>query len=285
MKRSVLGRAAIGAFLAIALTVPAGMAGTASASTVEGDRRPLFDFTDAYYRQNGVDSAKLRFRPTGSDGISAIDRAPDANHRNVRMRLTLPAYDLNGDTLFFTVLADMQPAPFTANAAGRRARELAETSPVYVFPVRGGDPLSVGNSRQANMIDMRNGYFSNNPLALWVHVFVNWTDRAFNTALGRATLARLAERNGLVLDGTPIIRTKSELDELTEARLVTQRRIPTTQAGRWFVCPVFKDPRDGAIAADAFLATVRRADGTPLPAERHFVREFESLRTTGDWPD
>ena len=50
------------------------------------------------------------------------------------------------------------------------------------------------------------------------------------------------------------------------------------------MCPVFKDPRDGAIRPDAFLANVKQQDGTALPAEQHFVNEFNSLQKTGDWP-
>lgn len=285
MRRSMLDRAALGALLTVSLLVPAGLAGAASAASDGDDNSPPFDFTDEFYRRNGVDPAKLVFRPTGTDGRSVIDEAPDRNHRNVRSLLTLPAYDLSGKILYFTVLGDLAPGAFTNNRAGRSARALAEASPVYVFPVRSGDPLGIGNNRQADMIDMRHGYFSNNPLGLWVHVFVNWTPKAFDTASGRRALARLAERNGLALDGTPIIKTKSELDEMTRSGLVTQTRRGVDQVGRWFVCPVIEDPRDGGIAEDAFLITVRRADGTPLPAEQAFVTNFESLRTTGDWAD
>ena len=46
---------------------------------------------------------------------------------------------------------------------------------------------------------------------------------------------------------------------------------------------MFKDPRNGGIAPDAFLATIRQEDGTPLPAEQHFVDDFLSLQETGDW--
>ena len=132
---------------------------------------------------------------------------------------------------------------------------------------------------------MRHGYFSDNPLGIWVHIFVNWTDRAFNTPAGRRELRELAQRNGRSLDNTPIIKTLSEVEDLTDDGFVTQTKRPTTEVGRYFICPVYKDPRDGAIADDAFLATVRRSDGTPLRAERGFVANFESLRTTGDYAD
>ena len=256
-----------------------------SSSDATGDRAPIFDFTDAFYTANGVNPAKLVARRNGTDGLSVVSPAPDRDHRDVRVTVTLPAYDLSGHRIFFTVLADLAPRPFTKDAAGTEARQLAEAAPVYVFPTRDGDPLGTGNNRQADMIDMSNGYFSNNPLGLWVHVFVNWTPKAFDTAAGRQTLRALKAENGAALDGTPIIKTESELDDLTEDGYVTQTKRPTSQQGRYFICPVFKDPRDGAITPDAFLATVRRADGTPLRAERAFVTDFQSLQRTGDYPD
>ncbi len=267
--------------LALAGTAPS-VAGGVDAT---GDKQPIFDFTDAYYLANGVKPTELAFRPTGNDPISVVDDAPASHLRDVRMKLTLPAYDHSGHRVFFTVLGDLTPNAFTANAAGRAARKLAEASPVYVFPVRGGEPTGVGNNRQADMVDMRHGYFSNNPLGIWVHIFVNWTPRAFSTAAGRAALDKMAKRNGLALDGTPIIKTLSDLDTMTKAGYVTQTKRATTETGRYFICPVYKDPRDGAIAEDAFLANVRRTDGTPLPAEQGFVRDFASLQETGDYPD
>ncbi len=108
---------------------------------------------------------------------------------------------------------------------------------------------------------------------------------AFNTTAGRRELRDLAERNGRGLDGTPIIKTPSEVEDLTDEGFVTQTKRPSSEVGRYFICPGYKDPSDGAIAQDAFLATVRRSDGTPLPAERGFVADFESLRMTGDYAD
>lgn len=154
-----------------------------------------------------------------------------------------------------------------------------------MFPVRGGDPTGIGNNRQADLVDMRHGYFYDNPLGIWVHIFVNWTDRAFDTAAGRRELRELAQRDGCGLDGTPIIKTLSEVEDLTDDGYITQTKRPSSEPGRYFICPVNKDPRAGAIAPDAFLATVRRSDETPLPAERGFVADFESLRTTGDYAD
>ena len=64
------------------------------------------------------------------------------------------------------------------------------------------------------MFDTRNGYFSNNPLGLWIPTFVSYTDAAFETSEGQAALADLAADNGYDLDGTPVIKTVSDLENL-----------------------------------------------------------------------
>lgn len=271
----------------LAATLLVGLA-PARAETAAGpfsDNTPPFDFTDAFYRQNGVNPLNILNRRTGMDGLSVIDESPDPTRRDVRVTITLPAYDHSGGMLFWNVFGEFGSNGFTRNQAGRSARAVAEASPIWVFPRADGDPLALGNNRQADMIDMRNGYFSNNPLGLWVIVFVNYTDAAFDTEEGRQALADLAERNGLDRDGTPIIKSRSELDDLTREGFVTQRRRPVdgSKGPRWSICPVIEDPTDGAIALDAFLVTVLQENGEPLPAEEDFVANFESLRLTGEW--
>ena len=46
------------------------------------------------------------------------------------------------------------------------------------------------------------------------------------------------------------------------------------------ICPVIKDPRNGGIVVIDTLAQVL-SNGQPLEPE--FLRQFDSLRTTGDW--
>lgn len=254
-----------------------------SGGVTPGDKSPLFDFSDAYYTSNGVQVNALVGRRSGTDGLSVVDTSPDRNHRNVRVTFTLPGYDPSGNTIFYTVLSDLAPSPFTANAAGKKAQQIADTSFVYVFPTRDGDQTGVGNNRQADLVDTSNGYFSNDPLALWTHVFVSYTDKALNTPAGKKALADLAARNGLSLDGTPVIKTLSDLQNLSKQGFVLEQTRPLDAVGHYFVCPVYKDPRGGAIAPDAFLATVQQ-NGAALPAEQHFVTEFTSLQKTGDWP-
>jgi hypothetical protein len=137
----------------------------------------------------------------------------------------------------------------------------------------------LGALRQSVMLDMRNGYFSNNPLGLWIHVWVSFTSTALNSAAGQKALNDLVRKNGRDLDGTPIITSVSDIDNLFQKGYVTKRTRPITDTLRYSICPVIKDPRNGGIAPDQFLAITRKPDGTPL--EPRFFNDFESLRTTG----
>jgi hypothetical protein len=249
-------------------------------------RSQPFEFTDQYYFQNGVNPNLAVNRRTGTDGLSVFDTPPDPIFRNIRVKITLPAYDHSGNFFYWYLLGEIFENGFTPDAAGARAREIANRNRIFVFPSRSGGPVQLGNNRQADIVDLRNGYFSNDPLGLWIIVFVNYTPLA-ETKAGREILRRFAERNGLSLDGTPIIRNLSDLDDLTRQGLVTQRtRVPNGSEGpRYSLCPVLKDPRDGAIRPDAFLATVRQPNGEPLPAERAFLDHFNCLQNTGDWCD
>jgi hypothetical protein len=253
---------------------------TSPARADEEDR--LYDFTDAYYLQNGVNPAAISGRRQ-ADGVRATADIPYFGYqRPVRALLTFPAYDHSANPWFFTVLGGGNASLFTNDDAGRYARQIADRSIEYVFPPRTADPLSLGG-RQSNLLDMRNGYFSNNPLGLWLHVWVNYTDRAFNTADGRKELNDLARRNGLAIDGTPIINTVGDIDRLFSKGLVTKLTRPANDPLRYAICPVIEDPTDGGIAPDQYLSYTKRPDGAPL--EPGFLLNFLSLQETGDWAD
>jgi hypothetical protein len=132
-------------------------------------------------------------------------------------------------------------------------------------------------------MDTRNGYFSGDPLGLWIHVWVSYTDAAFNTEKGRKALDDLQRKNGLALDGTPIVKTLSDLDNLfSKGYAVKRYRNQNGSEGPMYgICPTIEDPTDGGIAPDATLSYVRKADGTPL--EPAFLTNFNSLQTTGRW--
>ena len=129
------------------------------------------------------------------------------------------------------------------------------------------------------MLDMRNGYFSNNKLGLWLHTWVSFTPRALTTADGIRTMNDLAQRNGRDLDGTAIIASVSEIDDLYRKGYITKTTRPLNDVLRYAICPVIKDPRDGGIARDQFLAYTRKPDGSALEPE--FLQNFLSLQSTG----
>lgn len=240
----------------------------------------LYDFTDNYYRQNGIDPAGIDGRREAVLPLATEDLPFFSYQRNVRMLLTLPAYDQSGHAYYFTVLGGLKANAFTNDAAGRRAKQIADTSAEYLFPKRGTDPVGLGALRQSVVLDMRNGYFSNNKLGLWIHTWVSFTDRALNTADGRRALDDLARRNGRDLDGTPILRTTSEIDGLFSRGYVTKTTRPVGDPLRYAICPVTEVPRRGGVAPDQFLAFTRTLDGSPL--EPYLVENFESLRLTGE---
>ena len=238
----------------------------------------LFDFTDAYYLQNGINPSAIDGRRQPGP-LAATDRPNFPFQRNVRALLTLPNYDHSGNAWYFTVLGGFSITAFTNDSAGQRARQIADSSIEYVFPRKGTDPVGLGALRQSVMLDMRNGYFSNNKLALWLHVWVSYTNKALTTSDGQKTMNDMAARNGRDLDGTAIIATTSEIDNLFSKGYITKTTRPLLDPLRYSVCPVIKDPRDGGIAKDQFLAITRKPDGSALEPE--FLENFQSLQSTG----
>jgi hypothetical protein len=181
-----------------------------------GGEAPPFDFSDAFYLQNGIDPAKLRGRVNGMDGVSVQDTSDDPTRNDIRVLETTGGFNATGNVIYYNVFSMMMPDTFTNDEAGRRAMEIANHYRAFIFPKAGGDPLSPmpSNRRQDNLFDTRNGYFSNNPLGLWVLTFVHYTDKALNTVEGQKILAQLAEKNGVDLDGTPVLKSASDIDGL-----------------------------------------------------------------------
>jgi hypothetical protein len=240
----------------------------------------LYDFTDAYYLENGVNPALIEGRMQPGP-IAVTDTPIFSFQRNVRALLTLPAFDHSANINYFTVLGGISAEAFTADAAGQEARAIADSFIEYLFPQQGTDPIGLGAFRQSSLLDMRNGYFSNDPLGLWLHVWVNFTPKALTTRAGKKALNEIARKNGRDFDGTPIIATVGDIDSLFTKGYVTKTTRPETDPLRYAICPVIEDPTDGGIAPDQFLAQPLKADGTPV--EPAFLSNFQSLQATSDW--
>jgi hypothetical protein len=241
----------------------------------------LYDFTDAYYLENGVNPALIEGRM--EPGPTAVNDTPIFPfQRDVRALLTLAAYDHSGNINYFTVLGGFSVAAFTADAAGQEARAIADSFIEYLFPKQGTDQIGF-DFRQSSLLDMRNGYFGGDPLGIWLHVWVNYTPKALNTRAGRKAVNDIARKNGRDFDGTAIIATISDIDTLLSKGLITLATRPETDPLRYAICPVIEDPTDGGIAPDQFLALPLRTNGTPV--EPAFQENFDSLQTTGRWAD
>jgi len=187
---------------------------------------PPFDFSNPYYQENGINPPTIRDRVNGNDGISVIDQIPDERHDNVRVIETTAGYDASGSFLSYNIMGTLFEDSFTPDLRGISAHETANKFRAFLFPKRSAGQLCPAPScrRQDNVFDTTMGYLSNNPLGLWRITFVSYTPAALNTAKGKAALAELARRNGVDLDGTPVIKRLSEIGELEAEGYVLLRQ-------------------------------------------------------------
>ncbi|HEX8557388.1 MAG TPA: hypothetical protein VF668_04770 [Pyrinomonadaceae bacterium] len=254
-----------------------------------------FDFSDAAYRARGVvpENIVLRVGDASRTGDFVIDNSnTDPNRRNVRVIETTPGTTGSSGLTYANIMGVLNSSGFERNASGQltsrgaQAFDTAERFRVFIFPKASNgsvlDPF-LPNKRQDNVFDTRDGYFSNDPLGLWVAVWVVYTPKAF-TASGRKELDPIAATNGRDLDGTPILTSPSQLDGLASKGLIEFRTRPVDDpVFRWVICPIPEDPRDGYIRPDAFLRDVTRSGDVPVfPALRN---NFRCLKQTGDWCD
>ena len=158
------------------------------------------------------------------------------------------------------------------------------------------------------------GYFCDDLTGSWIVTYFWYTENSVGGVSSTGTrinpsatclniLAAAAHQNGNSLDGTPIIHTGDELHFLEGVAANPQFGLPlsaqppvTAPCGRegnldvggadggavWLICPTIMDPRNGAIAPDAFLDVVRRPFGAKL--DPRFAANFACLKQTGQFP-
>jgi hypothetical protein len=147
----------------------------------------------------------------------------------------------------------------------------------------GNNPLGPGPKAHNSPF----GYFCDDILGMWIVTYFWFTvDPAHPGNKCGPILASLAAKNGVSLDGTPIIKTADELNNQLEANgcgAEGNLAVNGADGGAvWIICPAIIDPRNGAIAPDAFLDQVKKPDFTPLdPA---FNANFRCLQTKGNFP-
>lgn len=243
-----------------------------------------FVFSDAFFRANGVEPTAVLGLPACGNGGVCDEPSPDpAQFSNVRITSTLGAHSQNGAPTYVTIQGLVGADAFTPDAAGIEARNVAEAFTVYFFPTQPADgsqpPLSpaAADLRQNNVLDTRNGYFSNDPLGLWVMRWVSWDGPNRASSNCQSEMSKLAAEHGLDLDGTPRIVDVSTVENLQAKGCVTVRARPSdgSQGPRWLLCPTFVDPRGGVIRPDATLVAV--------PVDQEIFDEFSCLQTTGDF--
>lgn len=162
------------------------------------------------------------------------------------------------------------------------------------------------------------GYFCDDLLGAWIVTYFWYTENSVGgvsstrqkitpTPTCNTVLAQAAKQNGTNLDGTPIIHTGDELHFIegipgtspqfgfsqAQTTALLNAMAATGACGAegnldpggsdggavWLSCPTILDPRNGAIAQDAFLDVVRVKSGNAL--DSRFQNNFSCLQSTG----
>ena len=221
-------------------------------------RGAAFQFTDEFYAANGVDGPEIRrqeslrpddglapgrffafYRGPGDVGIAPAD-APEQDPEDDRFlpytRHTLHNMGFNaaGEQLYYP-----DPPAFLFESAflNEETKDLTNRSFVFIFPRTVDQPSTIAgceeapflndllapgacNRRQDNIFDTGNGYLTSNPLGLWRIMFVTWDGPDVDTPACQAEMAKLAERNGLDIEGTPIITSTFEVLKVATADVI-----------------------------------------------------------------
>lgn len=218
---------------------------------------PPFDFSDEFYLVNGINPDNILRRPGNPDRNPnhwiEDNSVTDPTRRGIRILETTGGWDRDGNLIYYSIMGDVVPETFTDDAAGVRARMLAEDFRAFLFPKTErddeGNPINVKlspappNRRQDNVFDTKNAYFCENLLGLWIVTFVVYTKKAYNALFrngdpnARRVLEALIARNGRDLDGTPILNTVADIERLERMGLVELRFNPEVggDGPRWVI--------------------------------------------------
>ena len=133
------------------------------------------------------------------------------------------------------------------------------------------------------------GYFCDDLLGMWINTYFWFTQDPgvsgpCNTG-PNSPYQTVAAVEGLNLDGTPIVKTANELNNILEATGCAQEGkidFSGNDGGAvWLICPAIADPTNGGISLDAFIDQVRRPSGLPL--DPRFTINFFCLQFFGQF--
>jgi hypothetical protein len=172
-----------------------------------------------------------------------------------------------------------------------------------------GSDNNIVNGSGANATIVQNspfGYFCDDLLGMWIITYFWFTPNSqppFQPGNDCQTLMNaLQQKEGTNLDGTPIVRTANELTFMegvpgfsSPFPGIPDSDLPTnfpcmaenkedpggadSPAAVWLICPGLLDPRNGAIATDAFLDVVRLQNGNAL--DTGLLNNFSCLQNVG----
>jgi hypothetical protein len=117
------------------------------------------------------------------------------------------------------------------------------------------------NCKHKSFSDSPFGYFCDDLLGAWIITYF-WFTKPPNTtdSVCAPVFSAIGAKNGFSPDGFPIILTAHELNDELEANgcgAEGQEALNGSDGGAvWLICPAIPDPRNGAIASDAFLDVV-----------------------------
>lgn len=221
--------------------------------------------------------AYARIRQKQPDGTFALN--PCAADMQSPLAATTPCFsvadtkDANGNTV-----SDVATPKLALNwrfATNRNAMD-------------GSDNNCINNTDQhckhKSFSDSPFGYFCDDLLGAWIITYFWFTDLpAPNTrsATCASVFANVGAKNGFDEEGYPVILTAHELNDELEFNgcgAEGQEAVNGSDGGAaWLICPALPDPRNGAIASDAFLDHV--ATGNFL--DKFISDNFTCLQQTG----
>jgi hypothetical protein len=138
------------------------------------------------------------------------------------------------------------------------------------------------NCKHKAYSDSPYGYFCDDLLGMWIITYF-WFTQPPNTTntTCRNVYQSIGNANGFTPDGYPVILTAHELNDELEANgcgAEGQEATDGSDGGAaWLVCPAIPDPRNGAVAADAFLDVVTRSS----KLDSFVTNNFTCLQQTG----
>lgn len=224
------------------------------ATQAAGDDVQPFQFSDAFYLENGIDrlavldhfvfpDAKFPTVCTTAGPLAfpcrtSLETSPDPDVWNdVRVIETTVGFKHNGNWLSYMAPSKFVMASFLDNSAGDETFDICEEYRAFLFPLAAGIPDAPGapNRRHDNIFETNNGYFSNNPLGCWRLNFVAWDGPNVNSEDCQDEADDLADDNGVDKDGTPVITRLNDVEDLEEDGCVTviQRPLDGSRGFPW----------------------------------------------------